>query len=85
MSLLWSMVQPTHERSLAELIREMLPGWTHAVQPSSRLAFGDRAPSLVVVNAYVGPLVGGYLDRLGQRLAASGFGGELLVMTWAAV
>jgi N-methylhydantoinase A len=36
--------------------------------------------STAVVNAYVQPLVSGYLERLEQQLSTRGFGGDLLVM-----
>lgn len=81
-SLLWSTVQPAHERRLGELVREILPGVdvTLSSELAPRLGEYERTSS-VVVNASVGPLVGGYLTRLRGRLAAAGFAGELLVMT----
>src|SRR5207302_10602804 len=33
-----------------------------------------------VVNAYVGPILAGYLERLARRLGAAGYRGELLIM-----
>ena len=64
-SLLWSTVEPAHERRLAELVREQLPGVdvTLSSELAPRLGEYERTSS-VVVNAYVGPLVGGYLARL---------------------
>ena len=80
-SLLFSFVNPVHERRLAELVAEEMPGidisLSHEVLP--------RAPefertSTTVVNAYVGPRVSGYLERLTTRLREAGFSSELLVM-----
>ena len=80
-SLLFSFTNPVHERRLAELVAEGLPdaeiSLSHEVLP--------RAPefertSTTVVNAYVGPRVSRYLDRLTERLHEAGFERELLVM-----
>ena len=80
-SLLFAFVNPDHERRLAQWVKEMLPGveisLSHEVLP--------RAPefertSTTVVNAFVGPGVSGYLDRLVERLADAGYGRDLLVM-----
>lgn len=80
-SLLFSFVNPEHERRLAEWVREAMPeaaiSLSHEVLP--------RAPefertSTTVVNAYVAPRVSGYLDRLVARLREAGYRSELLVM-----
>lgn len=80
-SLLFSFVNPAHEKRLAELVAEEMPdaqiSLSHEVLP--------RAPefertSTTVVNAYVAPRVTRYLDRLTQRLADAGYRNELLVM-----
>lgn len=80
-SLLFSFVDPTHEKRLAEWVREAMPdveiSLSHEVLP--------RAPefertSTTVVNAYIAPRVSVYLDRLVDRLAAAGYRHELLVM-----
>ena len=78
---LFSFVNPVHEQRLAELVAEELPdveiSLSHEVLP--------RAPefertSTTVVNAYVGPRVSGYLDRLEEKLASAGYQRDLLVM-----
>ena len=80
-SLIFSFANSTHERELARWVREQMPeaeiSLSHEVLP--------RAPefertSTTVVNAYLGPRVTGYLDRLGERLRTAGYGRELLVM-----
>jgi N-methylhydantoinase A len=81
-STLFSFVNPAHERRLAELAREELPGVTlslsHEVMPK---APEFERTSTTVVNAYVGPRVSGYLDRLAERLRAAGYTKRLLVVT----
>ena len=81
-STLFSFVNPAHERRLAELAREELPGvplsLSHEVMPK---APEYERTSTTVVNAYVGPRVTGYLDRLTERLGAAGYTRELLVVT----
>ncbi|HVH05348.1 MAG TPA: hydantoinase/oxoprolinase family protein [Myxococcota bacterium] len=80
-SLLFSFVNPAHERRLAELAAEELPGvplsLSHEVMPK---APEFERTSTTVLNAYIGPRVTGYLDRLAERLRAAGFARELLVM-----
>ena len=78
--LLFSFVNPSHERRLAELVREELPdvpvSLSHEVLPRSP---EFERTSTTVVNAYVGPRVTGYLERLARRLRDAGFERELLV------
>ena len=80
-STLFSFVNPAHERRLAELVREALPeaaiSLSHEVMPK---APEFERTSTTVVNAYIGPRVTGYLDRLAERLHAAGYERELLVM-----
>jgi N-methylhydantoinase A len=80
-SLLFSFTNAVHEKRLAQLVAEEIPNaeisLSHEVLP--------RAPefertSTTVVNAYVGPRVSRYLDRLTERLHQAGFERELLVM-----
>jgi N-methylhydantoinase A len=81
-STLFSFVNPAHERRLAALAAEELPGvplsLSHEVMPK---APEFERTSTTVVNAYVGPRVTGYLDRLTERLRAAGYARELLVVT----
>ncbi|MBW2242004.1 MAG: hydantoinase/oxoprolinase family protein [Deltaproteobacteria bacterium] len=78
---LFSFVNPVHELRLGELLAELLPGvpvsLSHQVMPK---APEFERTSTTVLNAYIGPRVTGYLDRLGERLQAAGYAGELLVM-----
>src|SRR5437879_4739505 len=79
--LLFSCVDPVHERRVREIAAEELPGvmlsLSHEVMPS---APEFERTSTTLVNAYVGPRIERYLATLEQRLRAAGFAGELLVM-----
>ena len=80
-SLLFSFVNPSHERRVAEIIRELHP--EALVSLSSELLPQIREferTSTTIVNAYVTPKLRGYLERLEQRLAEHSFAGELFVM-----
>ena len=79
--LLFSFVNPAHELRVREILAEEHPrarvSLSHEIMPT---APEFERTSTTVVNAYVGPQVGGYLDRLSQRLREAGFERELLVM-----
>jgi N-methylhydantoinase A len=79
-SLLFSFVNPDHERRLGELLAEELPvaavSLSHEVMPK---APEFERTSTTVVNAYVGPRVTGYLERLAARLREAGYARDLLV------
>src|SRR2546425_3917404 len=79
--LLFSFVNPAHERRVRAIAAEELPGvmvsLSHEVMPS---APEFERTSTTLVNAYVGPKIGRYLSQLDERLRAAGFAGELLIM-----
>ena len=80
-SLIFSFVNPSHEKRVAEIVAEEMPG----VQISSSHEVLPRAPeyertSTTVVNAYVAPRVTGYLESLVARLHEAGYRDELMVM-----
>ncbi|MBK9360217.1 MAG: hydantoinase/oxoprolinase family protein [Rubrivivax sp.] len=76
-----SFADPRHEQAAAALVREQWPqvylSVSTEVLPSIR--FYDRV-STTALNAYVGPKLGRYLDRLVARLDDAAFGGLLLIM-----
>jgi len=80
-SLLFSFVNPAHEKRIAEIVAEEMPGvaisCSHQVLP--RAPEYDRT-STTVVNAYVAPRVTSYLERLVSRLQESGYRHQLMVM-----
>ena len=80
-SLIFSFVNPSHEKRVAEIVAEEMPG----VQISSSHEVLPRAPeyertSTTVVNAYVAPRVTSYLESLVARLHEAGYRDELMVM-----
>ncbi|TGD71357.1 hydantoinase/oxoprolinase family protein [Mangrovimicrobium sediminis] len=80
-SLLFSFVNPEHEKRVAQIVAEEIPG----VQVSCSYQVLPRAPeydrtSTTVVNAYVAPRVYSYLERLVSRLEEAGYGNQLMVM-----
>ncbi len=80
-SLLFSFVNPAHERRVAEIAAEELPG----VQLSISHKILPRAPeydrtSTTVVNAYIAPRVTTYLQRLIGELREAGYRHQLMIM-----
>jgi N-methylhydantoinase A len=80
-SLLFAFVNPVHEKRVAEIVAEEMPG----VQISTSHQVLPRAPeydrtSTTVVNAYVAPRVTSYLEKLVTRLQEGGYRNQLMVM-----
>ncbi|TKT78250.1 hydantoinase/oxoprolinase family protein [Aquamicrobium sp. LC103] len=79
--LLHSYRAPQHERQLRDLIRRRAPHvdvfTSHEVSPEFREY--ERTVT-TVVNAFVGPMVKGYVDRLGNRLREGGYDGTLRII-----
>lgn len=80
-SFLFSFVNPEHERRAKEIVRQEIQNAyvcaSHEVLP--RAPEYDRT-STTIVNAYVGPRVTGYLEKLVQRLVEAGYANQLMVM-----
>ena len=78
--LLFSYLDPTHERRIAECLRERLPGVhvssSHEVLPRTR---EYERSSTTAIDAYLSPLLGRYLGGLTEAAAAAGLP-EPLVM-----
>jgi N-methylhydantoinase A/oxoprolinase/acetone carboxylase beta subunit len=79
--LLNSFENPTHERTLEEIIEQEAPGIpvsiSYRVLPQIK---EYERTSTTVTNAYVKPLTGRYLSRLARRLELIGFKGKLFIM-----
>ncbi len=79
--LLFSYVNPAHERRVREIIREEHPearvSLSHEVMPT---APEFERTSTTLVDAYVGPRVERYLRRLESKLRDAGYAHELLIM-----
>jgi len=80
--LLHSYANPTHEQRIRELVLQHLPALqvSLSAEVSPELREYERL-STVCANAYVQPLMSGYLDRLDRALRENGFAGQLLLMT----
>jgi N-methylhydantoinase A len=80
-SLLFSFVNPEHEKRVKAIVAQEMQNahisTGHEVLP--RAPEYDRT-STTVVNAYVGPRVTSYLERLVQRLQEGGYKNQLMVM-----
>ena len=80
--LLFSYLDPSHERRLAEHLRERVPGLhvsaSHEVLP--RFREYERA-STTAIDAYLSPLLGRYLARLGEAAAAAGLPQPLVMQS----
>jgi N-methylhydantoinase A len=82
--LLWSIVNPSHEVRLGELLAEHLPGvpytLSHQLNPTIR---EYRRASSAAIDASLKPVMTEYLQRLETSLSSAGFGGRVLVVTSA--
>jgi N-methylhydantoinase A len=80
--LLWSMVNPVHERRIGELLDEHLPGvpytLSHRLNPTLR---EYRRASSAAIDASLKPLMASYLANLESALRDAGFGGRLLMIS----
>jgi N-methylhydantoinase A len=78
--LLFAYLDPSHERRLAAHLRERLPDLhvsvSHEVLP--RFREYERC-STTAIDAYLSPLLGRYLDRLGEATAAAGLPAPLVM------
>ena len=80
--LLFSTINPRHERRLGELIEHHLPDipytLSHVVNPTLR---EYRRASSTCIDASLKPVMSTYLRNLGHTLRATGFAGRFLVVT----
>ena len=80
--LLWSIVNPIHERRIGELLEQNLPSipytLSHELNPTLR---EYRRASSTAIDASLKPLMSEYLGNLESALRDAGFGGELLVIS----
>lgn len=80
-SFLFSFLNPAHENEMARLVQQEIPEAyvSLSTQVLPQLRAYERH-STTALNAYVGPILARYLDRLTARLESSGFHGRLLIM-----
>ena len=72
-SLLWSFINPAHERRIGELLRENFPAAYHSLSVDilPQIREYDRT-STTVVNAYVGPILERYVQLIKEVFAQKG-------------
>src|SRR5258707_479915 len=78
---LWSFMNPSHERRVADIARELYPDI--ALSLSSELApvLGEyERCATTVINAYLSQRVGAYLRELDRRLSDNGLQGRVMIM-----
>lgn len=80
-TLLWSPVNPAHERRVAERIHAVAPHVHVSISSDLAARVGEyERTTTTVIDAYVAPLMSHYLERLDEALRAEGFAGQLLMM-----
>ena len=80
-SFLHSFRNPTHERSAAAVVREVHPSVSLSISSEVAPEIGEYVrTSTTVANAYVQPLVDGYLEQIRIRLAEIGIGAPIHIM-----
>ena len=78
---LHSYVNPGHERAAGEIVRKALPAAYVSLSHEILREYREfERMSTTVVNAYIGPKVGGYVKSLKSSLAEVGFRGDLTIM-----
>src|SRR3954464_15717223 len=78
---LHSYVNPEHEQAAGEAIRKALPGAYLSLSHDILREYREfERMSTTVVNAYIGPKVGGYVKSLKSSLGGIGFKGDLSIM-----
>jgi N-methylhydantoinase A len=81
-SLIWSIIDPSHELKTAAVLEEHLPGvpytLSHALNPTVR---EYRRTSATAIDASLKPVMTGYLGSLKRRLAEHGLGGRIFAVT----
>ena len=80
-SLLHAYANPAHEQAVAQWLAEHHPGVSVSLSSDVVAEMGEYARTVTTcANAYVQPLMAGYLGRLQAALAAQGFVGDLRLM-----
>lgn len=81
-SCLWSIINDAHERRIAELIEEILPGVPYTLSNEANPTIREyRRSSAAAIDASLKPLMADHLGNLRADLVAYGFDGDLLVVT----
>jgi N-methylhydantoinase A len=81
---LWSFLNPAHEERAAEIVRDIAPGafLSLSSEVAPRLGEYERG-SAALVNAYLGPLMSGYIGRFREAMRDHGHQKEPLIVQCA--
>jgi N-methylhydantoinase A len=80
--LLFSYLDPSHERRIAAHLRDQLPGVHVSASNEVLPRFREyERCSTTTIDAYLSPLLGRYLDRLGEAAAAAGLSPPLVMQS----
>src|SRR5581483_9870107 len=80
-SLLWSFLNPSHERRARDIVREAYPNVTVSISCEISPVLGEyERTASTMVNAYLTKKVDGYIGALADRLRKAGFKHQLMVM-----
>jgi N-methylhydantoinase A len=80
-SLLWSIVNPVHERAIAGLVAELAPGAFVSTASSLISRSGEYERTVAtVMNSLIGPVMQRYLGALEERLRSLGYTRPLQLM-----
>ena len=76
-----SYLNPVHEQAAARLLRDLMPDvWVSVSSAIAPIAGEYERQSTAVIDAYVAPRLGAYLDRLNVRLGELGLRAPLLLV-----
>lgn len=79
---LHSYANPDHERAVARIVARERPDWFVCTSSEVLSQFREYERfNTTALNAYIGPLMSGYLDDLRRGLSAQGYDGEIYIMT----
>jgi N-methylhydantoinase A len=79
--LLWSFMNPKHERRIKQIIAERLPDVYCSLSSEVSPTFGEyERATATVINAYVGPRVKKYLDTFQVKARKAGYSKPILAM-----
>ena len=80
--LLWSIVNPEHERRAGALLGRHMPGVPHTLSHQLNPTLREyRRASSAAIDASLKPMMQAYLARLTADLIRCGFGGRVLIVT----
>jgi len=80
-ALLFSFLNDSHEKRIAEIIKEDFPKVPCSISSAILPMIGEyERTSTAVIDAYIRPIINNYIHNLRDRLLKEGFKGELLFM-----